>query len=865
MTTRNMSEQTRIQVSKAISRFVSAFSRLSSFSNEMPGIESVASFLYMMKEDYITIRTNITNSDNYVISLMDLAYWEKIGKKQKGIYNQALVVDFPEDDPMVEGISKNISLLKMISKVNPSFVFDFFESISKYKENDLYYLQVLDIALEIFSSMSYAGQFSQPVEFAELASALIDVKDKDIYNPFSGMMSFATSMKGYCSFTGVELNHTIAEIGKYRMLLAGMQDNVNCIQGDVSDWTKQVYDVIVSTPPIGKSISTIDENGFIRSEWFCLKNFETLTNEGGALFTYVVPSVVFDVSKLREFRRDLTEKNYLDTVISLPANLLQPYTSVSLVAIILRKNRRKDDPIKMLDAKDFNKGSKKEPVLDVDAVVNCLNNPISDKFILVKQEDIRQSDYNWSVEKYLYSNRESFPEGFQVISLREIVDIIRGERQFEEKNGRLAKIADLAPEAEDCVRTVDSFDLSKDLSNATKITEPVILLSTIRILKPTYCEASPSNPIFLHPHIIACKIKREWVSPTYLCLELSRRYVQTGGSVIPHISRPELLGMKIAFPSIGNPRSLEEQNNLYKEATNNARLAKAKELGLQSLIESMKADYINVIRARKHDMRPYVRELGAFERIMRQYISKVDTSDIASKMNILLNQHQIALNKLRELIDVFSEEQQFGEPEQFNINRYFVELEFNHDKSTGYWIKYDRDDYTIEEYGISVPNAILFDENLVPVDSNSNISTELMEEENKFPLMVDINHLDFERLVRNIIDNAVTHGFTDPNRNDYGICIDLTIDSEKRMFQIDFSNNGKPLPLGMDRLRYGILGEKAGTTGNTGRGGYIVKSIVEHYHGDYDVFMDGMNTVVRILLPISEYNYQYEQGFDEQI
>ena len=81
------------------------------------------------------------------------------------------------------------------------------------------------------------------------------------------------------------------------------------------------------------------------------------------------------------------------------------------------------------------------------------------------------------------------------------------------------------------------------------------------------------------------------------------------------------------------------------------------------------------------------------------------------------------------------------------------------------------------------------------------------------------------------------------------------------MFLIDFSNNGTPLPAGMDKMRYGLLGEKAGLTGQTGRGGYIVKSIVEHYHGDYDVFMDGFNTVVRILLPIAKYDY--EEDFEE--
>ena len=70
------------------------------------------------------------------------------------------------------------------------------------------------------------------------------------------------------------------------------------------------------------------------------------------------------------------------------------------------------------------------------------------------------------------------------------------------------------------------------------------------------------------------------------------------------------------------------------------------------------------------------------------------------------------------------------------------------------------------------------------------------------------------------------------------------------MFQIDFRNNGNPLPDGMDKMRYGIKGEKAGSTGGTGIGGSYVKKCVEHYGGDYNIFMEDGWTVVRICLPI---------------
>jgi signal transduction histidine kinase len=288
--------------------------------------------------------------------------------------------------------------------------------------------------------------------------------------------------------------------------------------------------------------------------------------------------------------------------------------------------------------------------------------------------------------------------------------------------------------------------------------------------------------------------------------------------------------MKIAFPSIENQRSYEEQNNLYKEAAESLKLAKAKELGLQSVIDTMKAEYINIVRTRKHDMMPYMRELGSVSRSLRGYVDKYGSEVLQSKVASLLTQFESAYKGLSALIEIFSQEEEYGVPERVNIDKYLVDFIGNlYDEHSGFSVDYYCDDNALRAYGLQVSLKAA-------------------------ALYVDIAPLDLDRIVRNITDNAIEHGFTDPERKDYQINIILSIVPEKDMFQIDFSNNGSPLPKGMDKEKYGLLGEKAGKTGKTGQGGYIVKSIVEHYHGDYDVFMEGENTVVRILLPISKTN-----------
>ena len=695
------------------------------------------------------------------------------------------------------------------------------------------------------------AEFFQPIEVAELAAHIIDAKDKSVFNPFSGPMSYATTLRNYARYTGVEITQTVWELTQFRIYLAGLEQKADCKHGDALNWVDSRYDIIVSTPPIGMNVSLDGVAGQIKIDWVYLKKFEETTTDNGVMFTCCLPSVLFDgSSKCRAIRKELTEKNFLDAVIELPTNLF-PHTSISMVALVLKKCRKANDPVKMIDASSLFTGKKRTCKLNVDSLWENYKSMTSENCTFVTVDDIRANDYIWYISKYLRNQTSDIPEGYEALKLEEVAELVRGKRSFNDKKGHLAKIADLSSEGADCIRTVESFEVSDDLARATKITEPVILLSTIRILKPTYCEASQENPIFLYPNVCAIRIKQEWVSPTYLCLELSRRNVIAAGVVIPHINRSELMGMLIAFPSINSPQSLEEQRRLYMQASDNLKMSKAKELDLQSVIDRMKAEYINIVRTRKHDMKPYMRELKSISQMMRSYVTKYGSSELQGKMENLLNLFEDAYRGLSSLVDVFSQEEEFGTPEKLNIDRYLRAIAKGNDVGLmGYSIDYYCDDNALQAFGL--PYHKVKSKEISLLKGFISFKAEMSNSEKDIPLFVDIAKSDIDRVFNNIMDNARIHGFTDRNRIDYQIEINLTVVPERNMFQIDISNNGTQLPKGMTKDMYGLLGEKAGKTGKTGQGGYIVKSIVEHYHGDYDVFTEDGKTVIRILLPISK-------------
>lgn len=822
--------------------------------NTNDSLKMFGALLYLAKIGNLYQDFNVQSNDPTVLLYMDKAYIDTFSVnmstswEEKGILNVGICSRLSNDDNAYATVSKYAKDLRKIS--DPIYIFSLAEKLIKWNLSPNDYLEIFDFAVQQYTaSMGKAyGEFSQPKEMTKLVATLISSTCDSIFNPFAGTLSYATGITHYTKFDAIELNPVMWELGSIRAALSECDGLISLKQGDVANWPSTKYDAIVSTPPFRVKMEMVGSifNRTEFSDTVALRRFELSTTEKGELFTYVPLSVLFSSSE-EDLRHELTSKGYIDTIITLPSGIL-PHTSIPTALIILRKSHSADLPIRMTDGSSLFTEVGKKRILDVEAILSALDD--ASKTLQVSIDQIKDNQWSWDVNVYRVSLEQQHPEGYVRKKLGDIVSTPDLERNFEDSKGPVVKISNLSDSPYDYTKSPIDFPVVEDLRNTVKCCEPVLLLSTIRALKPTFCDASKKNPIFVSKNVAAFRLCDLNIDQGYLCCELSDAQITPAGVVIPNFTRNSILRMNIYLPP-----TVEEQRKLFHARKKEAKLAQAKELGLQEIIDSMKAEYINIIRTRKHDMRPYVRELGSVERIMRHYVlQREDIEDFTEKMTSMLDQYHIALAKLSELIDIFSEEDKFGKPESFNVDKFLFDLEINNDEEvSGYTIEYDCDDKALQESGLPVHRSWSRVMSLIN-DSFTNDFASFkaeLKQDDIIPLIIDIAPLDFERMVRNIIENARTHGFTDKNRDDYFIGVDLTVNAERKMFQIDFSNNGTPLPKGMDKNRYGLLGEKAGITGGSGRGGYVVKSIVEHYQGDYDVFMDGDYTVVRILLPIS--------------
>lgn len=105
-------------------------------------------------------------------------------------------------------------------------------------------------------------------------------------------------------------------------------------------------------------------------------------------------------------------------------------------------------------------------------------------------------------------------------------------------------------------------------------------------------------------------------------------------------------------------------------------------------------------------------------------------------------------------------------------------------------------------------------------------------------------------ILRNIVDNAIRHGFVDKSRDDYAIEFAIGKDGNGNCV-LDVKNNGTPMSE-LARDSYFKRGSVAGITGHSGIGGADVKDTANAMGGDVTlpVNEDGWSVCVRISLPI---------------
>ena len=691
------------------------------------------------------------------------------------------------------------------------------------------YLEWFDYLIDIIPTSKGLSDQITPDWLSVLADAFIRFGEKTVFCPFGGAMKLSTDMNFYDYMYAYESNTSVWELGMIRLALSNDTRKVTFENKLTEVWKSQKYDAIVSFPPFGIRYQKDSQENIVSSSFKVEDSdlkaaslFMEITTDKGVCFSIVTPSLLYSQGEKAKFRQWAIEQGIIDTVILLPSKLLS-YSGIALALVVLRKQPKQNNAIRMIDASGLYTNHKYQNQLEISDVMNAYLHDVENVSRTVSYDEIAENDYSWSVPFYMHIPEETVQEGYKMERVEDLILPFSESHLNNPLKGKVIKVGDLSDDWTQCTLDISKLSEEESNRNMTLLNKKAVVVSTIRSVKPTIVDASEKSPVLLSPNVFALILKED-IDPEFFCMTLAQSSISTTGMNIPYISRTTILRWKISYPDIAL------QKDIYKKARKTALMAKAKEAGLQEIIDQMKDNYINEIRSRKHDMMPHLRQVSCACKNLDIYMlhkGNMTESEFMEGIKVEIENQKRAIESLTTLLKVFSREEEFGTPEVICIDKFLRE---HYQSSNNYIVEYERDDMALDEYGFEVPNILLG-------------GNDGYEDVQKYTegIKVYMAPDDLIRLCDNIINNAVTHGFTDPSRTDYEIIIYLSVDIERDMYEITFSNNGTPFPKGFDKMRYGIRGEKAGETAGSGEGGHTIRSIVEHYGGDFEVFCGAMD------------------------
>lgn len=282
------------------------------------------------------------------------------------------------------------------------------------------------------------GEFYTPKEVAQiLASILAPKEGETICDPCCGSGSLLLRVgnkvgsKNYALF-GQELNSHTWALCRMNMFLHDV-DSARIERGDTIRSPKLVdnkglmkFDVVIANPPFGvdkwgDEMARTDPYGRFndgvapksRGEFAFIQHMVATLKETNGRAGIVVPlGVLFRGASEGVIRRAFIEKNLVDAVIGLPANLFFG-VGIPTALFILRKDK-KDDKILFIDAsRDFEEGKAQNFLSDVH-MTKILDAYMARKSMpkyshLATREEVAGNDFNLNIPLYVDTFEEEAP------------------------------------------------------------------------------------------------------------------------------------------------------------------------------------------------------------------------------------------------------------------------------------------------------------------------------------------------------------------------------------------------------------------------------------------------------------------------
>jgi type I restriction enzyme M protein len=283
-----------------------------------------------------------------------------------------------------------------------------------------------------------AGEFYTPQQVSTLLARIVTHgkgRLKSVYDPTCGsgslLLRVAQEVEHVGDFYGQEMNRTTFNLARMNMILHGVHyRNFDLRQEDTLEHPQHEgmkFEAVVANPPFSakwsasKLFETDDrfsQYGKLapssKADYAFVQHMLHHLDDSGTMAVILPHGVLFRGAAEGHIRRYLIEeRNWLDAVIGLPANIFYG-TSIPTCILVFKKCRENPNDVLFIDASAHFEKVKNQNHLrgeDIDKIITTFQERKSeDKYSHVaKLEEIVENDYNLNIPRYVDTFEEEAP------------------------------------------------------------------------------------------------------------------------------------------------------------------------------------------------------------------------------------------------------------------------------------------------------------------------------------------------------------------------------------------------------------------------------------------------------------------------
>ena len=773
------------------------------------------------------LRDSVSLNDSYVILLF-------ISLHKDGLISKKFLSEYDNKSFIISKDSCSDQEKKLLSNYTP-IINSFDQTLRSINSKNI--IQIVEILFEInhelldnnfsdiFDTFLYKISESQgrigsavvqPIELSRLVHSLSKINETDkIFNPFAGFASYGVFFDGGNEYTGQELDTFTWAVGALR-IMAHQRSEVSNFQNtdSISNWPlKNKYDLVVASPPFGKRLSKdIGESypGIRTIEHFLLKKGIESITDNGKVITVLAQGILFRGGSEKRLREELIENDLIETIILLPAGILQN-TGMSIIILVINKQKAQPGKVQFINATKFVhlKGTRKKILNDyaLNSVI-IRNNKNLEHSRLVDISVIKENDYNLNVQRY-------FQKEIEGVKLGTILNYYRGRSRDIPIFGKILRFSNLINNDNIEVKLdLDRVETTDNLHKYSRLLDEscIIISSFIKSIKPTWFEYS-GIPVFIRSDMMAFRIDENNVDYSYLINELRTDYVKEQlesygiGTSMHRIKRDDLLNIVIKLPSLEEQKAKVKGLKQYSEEIESLRnernalvhgTASAKYNEFASLKHTLGRPRQNILDWNDNLLHFFTENPKGFETLNSSFLEYYG-SDIIS-----------VLKEMKRDINFMTDVLEKGE-----------------------------NGFVIEEYKNTIISLIELNKIVQELSSNGfkfKIKKLLFKGYQAKRRGIEGNEILLKTLFDNLLTNANKYGF---DKKMMGNEVIIEITEAKEDLVIEFRNNGKPFPKNYDRSKFITKYSTADSNSGTGLGGYDIHRIASAFQNpDWELILN---------------------------